>query len=1641
MGLFHFKTPMADLKTQIVVGANSEGVATGLEAGKRSLKDFAATATAAGKDAGKGIASVGEGGEFAARKVDSSTRSMIGSIQRLTAATDAGDKTSRQYQESLARMRGIDVNSLKPYLDQLDQAKAKAQAAAGANSAFGSSFGGISASSMAATAAVGAVGAAFSAAFSLASIKNVINVADQFSKLAQKSGVAVESLRELNYAASLSDVSTESLGTGLRKLSQNMAAAAGGGKEQSAAFAAIGINVQNMDGSLKGADQTLKEVASKFASFKDSPEKAALAIELFGKAGADLIPLLNSGSTGLSDMAQEANALGIVFGADLAKNAEAFNDNLTRIQASSEGVKVAITAELLPMLNLLAQAFVDAKKEGTGFGSYIGVGLRTVLESAVILYSDVEFVLKGIGREIGGIAAKVVALGTLDIRGFRAISDAVSEDSIRARKTLDKFQYDLLNAGILTSQAGGGRGTAADPRSLGDSRTAAPIVAKVTDGAIKERIDENATLIASVRASMAATQAEYELGQKLMPAQKEIATLYEKISTSKKQYSVNTLLTVDALTKEWLAHEQGNLLREAGRKATEESNKERQKSIDAITKDTAALEDQIRKQQDQNAGIGQTKEAIAGLTAQRELDKASTLEAIAIKELDRSLDYQKYDATMAQVKAMRLLAGEQARGGVLQTMDETAKAAQAEWTKFYDSVYNGLTDSLFRAFEKGGSFFRNFWDGIRNLFKTTVLKLAIQGVVGGVASLLGMSGAANAATGGNSILSGLSNLSTLNSIGSVIGTGFAGTVGASVGALFGTMAGNTATGMALGLGSGSSIAAASAASVAGGGAAAGAGLTSVASTLGAIPGVGWAALAAVAVASIFGGRGNKEVTGSGIEGNVGGDGFSGNSFSTWKQSGGWFHNDSSGKETGTLDAATTDQFSNSYKAVRSAAMQAATALGLSATVIANYSERISLQLGSDAAANEKAVVALFSNMGDRMASAVAPGLSAMSRQGETAGATLSRLAGSLSAANAWLGMLGHTLLEVSLAGGNAASKLADAFGGIENMATASKSFYETYYTQAERSARSIEDMTKVLGALGLSLPASKDAFRALATGLDLTTDAGRKAYAAMLTLAPEFAATTDALGALSKQAAQAIEALFSKLSEGIRSAVERIAGERFAVAAGVQQINGPGTMSRDAILRGIAGTSLAAPGIGGLSAAQSALGQADAAVAAQVAAVAYAKTQTPSRAALDGAGGALGAAQNATRAAQSEVDRYRAYGNSNFNMFMSLAESGRDVRGSGANGNSAPWGSGESNAQTVVFALQAAQRNQQPVQAAYDTQLAAYSGAAALNASQVAAAQAKLSAATAEQVASVTAAKAAQQAYIASLQDFAIDATKSAAKLGTLREETLKYYDAQKQLADLMASSAAGLRAAVTTARNEQLDSAQNLAQQQSSFSSAYSMALATTGVAQTGYADKLTAALPGLSTALMDAASTREEWALATGTLFAQSEAIAKQLQANAPQNYAADSLLMLGQIDAALTVLDASSKSAEKIIADAVTAGSENTANGLRAVIAALTGKSVPAFALGGSFAGGLRIVGENGPELEATGPSRIFSASQTRSMLSGGGSTARLEALVERQGQQLEAMSFELRAIAGSTNKTARSLDRAMPDGDALATRATV
>lgn len=229
------------------------------------------------------------------------------------------------------------------------------------------SFAGINAAASRLTLIGPALAGAFSGAAITAGIKSVIDGADQLQKASQKYGIAVEQLSALKYAGALADVSLEAIGTGLKKLSVNMADTAAGTGEAKDAFKALGISVTEAGGGLKSSDQVLGELADKFAGMEDGAGKTALAVKIFGRAGADLIPLLNQGSKGLADMKAEAEQLGAIVGGDLARASEQFNDNMTRLGKSAEAFKIALAQELLPTLNQFVEQLIIGRKHAGGF--------------------------------------------------------------------------------------------------------------------------------------------------------------------------------------------------------------------------------------------------------------------------------------------------------------------------------------------------------------------------------------------------------------------------------------------------------------------------------------------------------------------------------------------------------------------------------------------------------------------------------------------------------------------------------------------------------------------------------------------------------------------------------------------------------------------------------------------------------------------------------------------------------------------------------------------------------------------------------------------------------------------------------------------------------------------------------------------------------------------------------------------------------------------------------------------------------------------------------------------------------------------------------------------------------------------------
>jgi len=116
-------------RTQLTVAVDGAEAEAGFEQIKRGAQGMAQAVAKQADVAAKGVDGIGAKGQASAQKLDRATSSIIGSVQRATAAFQAGEKGSAKYFEVLAQQRGANVDALRPYLQQLDAARIKQEEA------------------------------------------------------------------------------------------------------------------------------------------------------------------------------------------------------------------------------------------------------------------------------------------------------------------------------------------------------------------------------------------------------------------------------------------------------------------------------------------------------------------------------------------------------------------------------------------------------------------------------------------------------------------------------------------------------------------------------------------------------------------------------------------------------------------------------------------------------------------------------------------------------------------------------------------------------------------------------------------------------------------------------------------------------------------------------------------------------------------------------------------------------------------------------------------------------------------------------------------------------------------------------------------------------------------------------------------------------------------------------------------------------------------------------------------------------------------------------------------------------------------------------------------------------------------------
>ncbi|WP_332848718.1 hypothetical protein [Massilia sp. S19_KUP03_FR1] len=279
----------------------------------------------------------------------------------------------------------------------------------------------------------------------------------------------------------------------------------------------------------------------------------------------------------------------------------------------------------------------------------------------------------------------------------------------------------------------------------------------------------------------------------------------------------------------------------------------------------------------------------------------------------------------------------------------------------------------------------------------------------------------------------------------------------------------------------------------------------------------------VAVGAISGlinrafGMGSTEVKSQGLSGTLSASGVSGNTYQNLHQDGGWFRSDKNWTDKTALTPEVTAQFTQGFEAIKTASAGFATSVGASVDNLSAYSKTFDIKLTSDATANEKAISDFFLGVGDEIALRLVPGLAQFNKSGETMATTLQRLAGDFDATNQVAMLLGKngTSMFGSLTISSAAARerLIELAGGVSNLTSQATAFAQNYLTEAERLKPVADAVAAAMASLGLASVTTREQFKTVVQGLDVTTAAGAQQFASMMALSDAFAQVHPAIEA------------------------------------------------------------------------------------------------------------------------------------------------------------------------------------------------------------------------------------------------------------------------------------------------------------------------------------------------------------------------------------------------------------------------------------------------------------------------------------------------------------------------------------------------
>lgn len=208
--------------------------------------------------------------------------------------------------------------------------------------------------------------------------------ADDIVTLSSVTGMSTDSIQELNYMADLTDVSLDRIRDSLKETTNKMQEAATGTGDAYEAYNKLGVEITDVDGQLRSAEDVFYDTIDALGEMKNKTERDALAMDLMSESAQELNPLIEIGSDGLKQYAQEAHSMGYVLDNEALTALTEVDDAYQRLQKSQEGAKNQLSAEFAPYLTEFYEKITKLIRDGgqalkdSGLVDSFGMLLETV---------------------------------------------------------------------------------------------------------------------------------------------------------------------------------------------------------------------------------------------------------------------------------------------------------------------------------------------------------------------------------------------------------------------------------------------------------------------------------------------------------------------------------------------------------------------------------------------------------------------------------------------------------------------------------------------------------------------------------------------------------------------------------------------------------------------------------------------------------------------------------------------------------------------------------------------------------------------------------------------------------------------------------------------------------------------------------------------------------------------------------------------------------------------------------------------------------------------------------------------------------------------------------------------------------------